>query len=289
MRVLITGASGQVGTEAILQAPSFGIEAVGMARHQMDLANPASIHDAFDELDVDGVINAAAYTAVDRAETEPALAKAINGEAVEGLAQICGARQIPLVHYSTDYVFDGTARTPLTEDMSTAPLGVYGHSKRRGEVAVLGSSAPHAIIRLAWVFSAHGKNFLKTMLRLGAEHGAVRVVDDQVGTPTPARAAAAAGLISLKAIADNHSFSGLYHYAGDEAASWADFAEEIFAAANMNVPVTRIGTTDFPTPAKRPTYSVLSSEKFEKTFGLPAANWRNAVRQTVNQLHSAQA
>lgn len=283
MRILVLGASGQVGTHLVLEAKAQGYDVTASSMEELDLS---TLTDSA-KLDVsayDGVINAAAFTAVDMAETEEELAQQLNAYAPGLLAEACAAADIPLVHYSTDYVFDGRASNPYTEEMLPDPINAYGRTKLAGEEAVLRSGAVAGVIRLSWVFSSYGKNFVKTMLRLGDSHGGVRVVDDQLGKPTPARAAAMAGLTALKTLADDPAKAGLYHYAGDEAVSWAVFAQAIFEAWGRNIPVTPIPTTEFPTPAPRPGYSVLSTNKFEQAFGMVPADWRAELPDIIKAL-----
>ncbi|PHR70208.1 sugar nucleotide-binding protein, partial [Henriciella sp.] len=190
MRILLFGPNGQVGTEIRRQAHASGLEVVPAGREAVDLSKPGAAATLISQSDCDGVINASAYTAVDKAETEAELAGAVNTDAPAAMAEACAAAGLPFVHYSTDYVFDGTSSRPYRETDPTSPLGVYGRTKADGEAAVMAAGGTAAVIRLAWVFSAHGANFVKTMLRVGPERGGVRVVADQVGKPTPATDAA---------------------------------------------------------------------------------------------------
>jgi len=208
----------------------------------------------------------------------------VNAEAPAEMARACAEIGIPFVHFSTDYVFDGTASRPYRESDETAPLGVYGKTKRDGEKGVAAAGGAYAILRLSWVFSAHGANFVKTMLRLSAERETLHIVADQEGKPTPAAGAAAAALVVARALAGDPMRSGVYHFAGDKATTWADFASAIFEAAGAETAVERITTADYPTPAKRPAYSVLDTEKIEKTFGLAAPSWKDGLRAVLREL-----
>ncbi|MEQ1929802.1 MAG: dTDP-4-dehydrorhamnose reductase [Parvularculaceae bacterium] len=283
MRVLLFGPGGQVGTEIRRRAANLA-EIVPVGRGACDLAAPESARAAILDSGCDIVINASAYTAVDKAETEPALARAVNAEAPRVMAQACALRAIPLVHFSTDYVFDGEGVRPYIETDRTNPLGVYGASKREGEAAIEASGATYAILRLSWVFSAHGGNFVKTMRRLGRESGAVRVVDDQRGRPTAAADATDAALLIARALKGDRGKGGVYHFAGAETATWADFAAQVFAASRMTVDLTRIPTSAFPTPARRPKYSVLDTTKFTKTFGMSAPSWKAGLADVIREL-----
>lgn len=284
MRVLLFGPGGQVGTEIRRSARAAGADVVPIDRGLCDLAAPGAAASFIRASACAAVINAAGYTAVDKAESEPALAAAVNAEAPAEMARACAELGVPFVHFSTDYVFDGTASRPYRETDATAPPGVYGRTKRDGEKAVQAAGGAYAILRLSWVFSAHGANFVKTMLRLSAERDRLRVVADQEGKPTPAAGAAAAGLVVARALIGDPMRSGVYHFAGDAATTWADFASAIFEMAGAETTVEKIATADYPTPAKRPAYSVLDTEKIEKTFGLAAPSWRDGLRAVLREL-----
>lgn len=284
MRILVIGANGQVGTELIQAGAEIGHDMVASQRGDLDLSAGAEVLVGLTGFD--GVINAAAYTAVDTAESDQDLARAVNTDAPGAIARACAAASLPFVHYSTDYVFDGSASAPLTESDPVSPLGAYGQSKRDGELAVLESGAVSAVLRLSWVFSAHGKNFVKTMLRVGPASGSVRVVSDQIGKPTPAGAAARAGIVALEALANDSDKAGIYHFAGDAETSWAGFAEAIFEIAGLHVPVTPIPTSDYPTPAARPAYSVLDTTKITCDLGIAAPDWRVDLAEVIKQLNT---
>lgn len=296
MKCLLIGADGQLGFELTRALAPLG-ELVGttltgrapggVACEALDLSDPAQVAALAARHRPDLIVNAAAYTAVDRAEDEPALAKAINAEAVAVLARHCADHGARLVHYSTDYVFDGAATRPYREDDATAPLGVYGRTKRDGEDAVRASGCAHMIFRTAWVYAARGHNFLRTMLRLAAERDELRVVADQVGSPTPARWLAQ---VTALALAQGKGIDGTWHVVADGQTSWHGFAaaivEDAVAAGLLaRAPrVTPIATADFPTRARRPAYSRLDTGKLARDFGLRLPDWREGVRQVLGEL-----
>lgn len=282
MRLLVFGKTGQVATELGRRAP----DAVFLGRDEADLANPDGCAAAIRAHRPDGVINAAAYTGVDRAEEEEALATLVNGASPGAMARACAGQGIPFVHISTDYVFDGSGEAPWPVDAPTAPLGAYGRSKLAGEEAVRGAGGAHAILRTSWVFSAHGANFVKTMLRLGAERDALRVVADQIGGPTPAADIAAASLQVLDALGTNHSKSGTYHYSGGPDTSWAGFARAIFEIAGLEVAVEEIPTSEYPTPAARPLNSRLDCAQLETVFGITRPDWKAGLAAVLKELET---
>lgn len=268
MKILVFGKTGQVATElqALTQVTTLG-------RAEADLAEPESCAAAIRDAAPDLVINAAAYTAVDRAEEEEALATVINGDAPGAMARACAELGIPFCHVSTDYVFDGTGTTPRVPSDAVAPCNAYGRSKLAGEMAVRAAGGQSAILRTSWVVSAHGSNFVKTMLRLSETRDALTVVDDQIGGPTPAVEIASALLAMGRALVAGHA-GGIYHFSGGPDVSWADFAREIFIRAGRTVAVTGIPTTDYPTPARRPLNSRLDCGSLEADFGIPRPDWR---------------
>ncbi len=284
MRVLVFGSNGQVAHELRRRGPGAGAEIIALGRDACDLMQAGAANAAIGRTKPDAVINASAYTAVDKAESERDLAMRLNGAAPGEMAKACAALGVPLIHFSTDYVFDGAGSRPYREDHPVAPLGAYGETKLDGERRVSEAGGASAIIRLSWVFSAYGANFVKTMLRLGAERPSLRVVADQRGKPTPASSAADAALIAAKVLRADGGKAGVYHFAGDEETSWAGFAEAIMRAANFPTPVEHIGTKDYPTPAKRPAYSVLDTGKFEQAFGVKAPSWRRELKEVVRDL-----
>ncbi|MBY4893702.1 dTDP-4-dehydrorhamnose reductase [Rhodobacteraceae bacterium N5(2021)] len=278
MSLLAFGQTGQVAKELA----RLGVQTVGRA--EADLSDPQACADFIAATDANAIINAAAYTAVDRAETEEALAQTVNGDAPGAIALACAAKGIPLVHISTDYVFNGAGQAPFAPDHPTAPLGVYGRTKLAGEDAVRASGAAHAILRTSWVFSAHGANFVKTMLRLGAERDALTVVADQIGGPTSARAIAMACVTMAKALQSDHSKSGTYHFSGAPDVSWAEFARVIFKEAGLSVLVTDIPSSDYPTPAKRPLNSRLDCAATSAGFGIARPDWRAGLRDVLAEI-----
>ena len=288
--ILITGGTGQVGTGLTL-ANRGRFEVVAPARAELDLLDAASIERNISSRDWAAIINCAAYTAVDKAESEPELAFAINAEAPGIIARAAAARAIPLLHVSTDYVFDGSKAKPYTEDDPVAPLGVYGASKEAGERAVRDEGGRSIILRTAWVVSPWGHNFIKTMLRLGAEREELGVVADQIGCPTSAIDIAETLLTLTERMLDRQESSGTYHFVNSGQASWHDLASAEFAyagARGMKTPrVKAITTADYPTPAKRPANSRLSTAKLEQTFGMTPRPWQVAVEEILASLIDA--
>lgn len=284
MRVAVFGRTGQVASELARRVPGdAAIEIIDRAT--CDFSIPDNVFDCARALNVDAVINAAAYTSVDRAEDEANLANAVNGVSVGALAQACDERGVPLIHISTDYVLDGSGDVPRQPDAPTHPLGAYGRSKLLGETLVRDTGVRHAILRTSWVFSAHGANFVKTMLRLGGERDRLTIVDDQVGGPTPAAAIADALFTVVRAMIDGHS-GGTYHFSGAPNTSWAGFAREIFTQASLNVSVTGIPTTDYPTPALRPLNSRLDCESLFNDFSISRPDWRAGLSDVLRELRA---
>ncbi len=282
MKLLMFGKSGQVAQEVLRRAGSVTVEALDRAA--ADLDDPAACGSAVATTDAEAVLIAAAYTAVDRAELEGALADTVNGAAPGAIAAAAAARGLPVILYSTDYVFDGSGHQPWSVDSPTAPLGAYGRSKLAGEKAVRGAGGPHAILRTSWVVSAHGANFVKTMLRLGRERDRLTIVADQIGGPTPAAALADAGLRIAAALIADPGKSGTYHLGGAPDASWADFAREIFRQAGIDCQVEDIPTSAYPTPAKRPLNSRLDTSLTEATFGIARPDWRIGLKDILQDL-----
>ena len=293
MKILLLGAAGQVGHELrrslaplgeLVVATRTGALPDGGTGLVADLAEPASLPPLVARVAPDLVVNAGAYTAVDQAEKEPELAHRVNADAPGELARACAAAGIPLVHYSTDYVFDGAGTRPYREDDATAPLGVYGASKLAGEEAVRASGAEHRIFRLCWVYGPRGRNFLLTMLRLAGERDVLRVVADQVGSPTPAAWIADATAAALAVPGK----SGTWHLAASGEASWHGFASAIVAQAATRGLIARapaveaIDTAQFPTPARRPHYSVLDTARLQQDFGIRLPDWREGLGQALD-------
>ncbi len=277
--ILVFGKTGQVARELARVAP----DATFLGRDTADLTDPAACAASIASQKPTAVINAAAYTAVDKAESEPELAHAVNAEAPGAMARACADMGVPFVHISTDYVFDGTGAAPFAPDHPTAPLGVYGQTKLAGEDAIRGVGTS-IILRTSWVFSAHGANFVKTMLRLGAERDVLTIVADQVGGPTPAAAIADAVLTIAKSHISTEKTGGTYHFSGQPDVSWADFAREIFAQADLDAAVLDIPTADYPTPAARPLNSRLNCDSLSEAYGISRPDWRHGLAQVLQEL-----
>ena len=277
--ILVFGKTGQIATE--LQRLS-GVMAFG--RDDVDLSNPQACAAVIRKHAPKAVINAAAYTAVDKAEDEEYLATVINGDAPTAMAEACAALGIPMVHISTDYVFNGTGNSLYLPEDATEPQNAYGRSKLAGEIGVCESGAVYAILRTSWVVSAHGENFVKTMLRLSETRGSLNVVADQIGGPTPARNIAAVCFHMAEQLVQEPSKSGTYHFSGAPNVSWAEFATEIFAQADRLVNITPIPTTDYPTPAKRPLNSRMDCRSTEQAFGVTRPNWQDGLKEIIEEL-----
>ncbi len=279
MRILVFGKTGQVATELQQQA-----DVTALGRDLANLSDPAACAAIIAGSDCDVVINAAAYTAVDKAEEEEAQAQVINGDAPAAMARACALRDIPFLHISTDYVFKGTGTDPWRVSDPTAPQNAYGRTKKLGEDGVRAAGGQHAILRTSWVFSAHGNNFVKTMLRLSDTRDALSVVNDQIGGPTPAGAIASALLDIARQMKTDPDTGGTYHFGGTPAVSWADFAREIFTQTNRTVTVTGIPTADYPTPAARPLNSRMDGTTLETDFGIPQPDWKTGLRDVLKTL-----
>ncbi|MDB5685696.1 MAG: dTDP-4-dehydrorhamnose reductase [Rhizorhabdus sp.] len=287
--ILITGGAGQVGLELARQAWPDDVRLHLPTRAELDLGSAASVAQAFAACRFAAVINPAAYTAVDKAEEESASAFLANAQGAAYLAEASRKAGIPLIHVSTDYVFDGTRDGAYVEQDPVAPLGVYGASKLAGEYAVLSGNPRSVVMRTAWVLSAHRGNFLKTMLRVGATNPQLRVVDDQVGCPTSAAdIATALRTIALRMIEDPAAPTGVYHFVNAGAASWCGLAREIFrlsgAAGGPSADVVAITTADYPTPARRPANSQLSTARIRTDYGIFPRDWREAVADIIKEL-----
>jgi dTDP-4-dehydrorhamnose reductase len=291
MRLAVTGKTGQVMTALLERGAVAGVEVIALGRPEFDLGQDQSMLDALEAVSPDVIVSAAAYTAVDKAETESELAQAVNGRGPGLVAAAAAALNVPVIHLSTDYVFNGSKATPYVETDATGPLGVYGSSKLAGEAAVAAATPNHVILRTAWVYSPFGQNFLKTMLRLAADRPELRVVDDQRGNPTSALDIADAVLAIARNLLDrpdDAALRGVFHLAGTGEASWADFAIEIFAASaalgGASSAVSRITTADYPTPARRPANSRLSSAKLQQIHGVTMPHWTSSTRSVVERL-----
>ncbi|MDN7617112.1 dTDP-4-dehydrorhamnose reductase [Burkholderia cepacia] len=298
MRILVTGANGQVGWELVRALQPLG-EVVAATRHVVDLGDAAAVDAYVDTLAPDLVVNAAAYTAVDLAEDEPEAAFAVNRDAVGALAQAARERGALLIHFSTDYVFDGSKRTPYVESDAVCPLNVYGASKLAGEQAIADAGGDWLVFRTSWVYASRGQNFLRTMLRLGANREALSVVSDQFGAPTSARMIAdLTAHAAAKALAERRagSFtSGLYHMTAQGETTWHAFAEAIFAGARSLSPqidlaireVKPIPAAEYPAKTARPTFSVLDNTRFDERFGLHRPQWSDGLALVLAELFDA--
>ncbi len=291
-RILLIGANGQVGWELRRTLAGLG-EVIGASIEggygpAVDLLNKGLLAQLVEESKPDAVVNAAAYTAVDKAETERAIAKRINADAVGELGALLAARATPIIHYSTDFVFDGTAQCPYRETDTPSPLNVYGETKLGGEQALLESGAPALVFRTSWVYGARGANFLLTMLRLFKEKDELRIVDDQIGSPTWSRMLAEmTGLVLYRVLRrdlDLREVGGLYHLTGSGQVSWFGFASAILGLSGLDCRLIPISSSDYPAPAKRPSYSVLDNTKFQQTFGLAMPDWRESLEQCLELL-----
>lgn len=291
MRIAVIGLSGQVAQSLAERGDAAGVTVVRLGRPDIDLECPESIHRALLGNRVDAVVNAAAYTAVDDAEKEPQRAFAINAAGAGKVAEAAMALNSPILHLSTDYVFDGSKETPYREDDSTGPIGVYGASKLAGEQAVAAANPNHVILRTAWVYAPWGKNFVRTMLRLAETRDEVKVVADQLGNPTYAPDIAD-GVIAvarnLLASPGDMSLRGVFHMTGSGETTWFGLAEAVFAASatlhGLSANVVPIGTADYPTPARRPANSRLECTKLKRIHGAALPDWRQSVVKCIERL-----
>lgn len=284
MVVLVTGASGQVGQALQFIAPIYSdIQFVFCNSKQLDITNLNNIKQLFEQFKPDFCINTAAYTAVDKAESEPEKAHLINVEGAKNVAEICKEFNTVLLHVSTDFVFDGTKTVPYTEEDVPNPTSVYGQTKLDGEKSIQETWHKYFIIRTSWVYSQFGNNFMKTMLRLASERDKLSVVNDQVGTPTNAVDLAEALVKVCTSIfhLPSSNLFGIYNFSNEGQASWYDFAEKIFEYNNINIQLEPIPTKSYPTPAKRPAYSVLNKRKLTNKFGFEIRNWESALRSII--------
>lgn len=288
MRILVLGSKGQLGSCLKDNLESSDHEVIYSSREQIDIIDFKETKRKILDILPDLIINATAYTAVDKAEEDQTVADLVNHLAVKNIAEICHYQNIWLIHVSTDYVFDGNSKFPYKEEDNTNPKGVYGQTKLKGELAIQSSQCKYIILRTAWVFSEYGNNFFKTMLRLGVERNELSVVGDQIGCPTYAQDIAKS---IVKLISQLHSFnkSGIYHFCGNQSCSWFDFANAIFEQAkinNLKIPrkINSIKTSSYPTPAERPKFSVLDCSKIENDFGIRTSNWNKGIKQVLNKL-----
>ncbi len=282
MKLLVFGQTGQVAQELARRLPA-GVTAQFLSRAEADLMDLVACAAAVMASDADAVINAAAWTAVDKAEVEEAAATLVNGDAPGAMARACAARGLPFVHVSTDYVFDGTGTAPFTPDHPIAPLGAYGRSKLKGETAVRATGGNTLILRTSWVVSAHGNNFVKTMLRLGCERAVLNVVGDQIGGPTSAASLADALFTCARAMVAGQA-GGTHHFSGAPDTSWADFAREIMAQAGLACQIADITTSAYPTLATRPANSRMDCSALLADFGIPRPNWKLDLNAILKEL-----
>ena len=285
MNILVTGANGQLGSEIKVLSKNYSYNFFFTNKKKLDIRDKEKIKIFTDKNKIDLIINCAAYTAVDRAESEKKLADLINHKAVQNLAEVSKQKNITLIHISTDYVFDGKNYKPYTEEDKTNPQGIYGLTKLKGEESFRNSEAKGIIIRTSWVYSSFGHNFVKTMLRL-KDRGELGVVFDQVGTPTYARDLAKTILeIIDKSFEKLNSFKAeIFHFSNEGVCSWYDFAKAIFEIKDIDIKIDPIETKDYPTPAKRPHYSVLNKNKIKKEFNIKIPYWRDSLKNCLKEI-----
>ena len=291
MKILITGAEGQVGKELVSIANQRGFDVIAAGQTELDITKLKNIKSYFEVHQPDLVINAAAYTAVNKAEEEQDITYAINRDGTANLAAVSKEKNIPLLHISTDYVFDGTKSEAYSENDAVSPLGIYGISKWQGEEIIRQTLPEHIILRVAWVFGAQGNNFVKTMLRLAKDRDELSVVADQFGGPSPAKDIAKTLIILAEQYQKEKTLEwGTYHYCGDEKVSWCGFAKEILKQAKeqglieKDIKVNAITTAEYQDPTKRPANSMLDCEKIKNTFGIEMPSWKESLNQVLTEL-----
>jgi dTDP-4-dehydrorhamnose reductase len=293
MKVLLTGSKGQLGREVEKLSINAGLNIIPMDLPEIDITDSDMLTRIFSDVNPSIVINAAAYTAVDLAETQKDICYAVNLAGPTYLTRLCDKYNARLIHISTDYVFDGKGNTPYQEDDPVSPVNVYGHSKAEGESAVIAGSGKHLVLRTSWLYGRYGKNFVKTMLRMGQEKKVIKVVNDQFGCPTCAYDLAKAIIIIAQQIEDKSNNSGIYQYCGNGITTWYDFAVSIFQFAgkiglNKKPLITPIPTSQFPTTAKRPLYTALDCSKTKRSFGVELNPWRQSLKKTIQQIIETQ-
>jgi dTDP-4-dehydrorhamnose reductase len=293
MSTVVFGAGGQIGRELMALVQARGLDIRGLSHVEADITDNAAVKSVFARLKPALAVNCAAYTAVDRAEHETELANRINIDGAEIVASACASANIPLIHLSTDYVFDGEKKGAYVESDTPAPINAYGRSKLAGENGVRAMLRDHVILRTSWVYSAHGNNFVRTVLRLAGERDDLRILNDQYGCPTAAIDVAEAILAISEKLRARESLAGIYHFAGPDRTNWCEFAREIVAqqapVTGRTPKVVPIATSEYLVAAKRPLNSELSSERFAATFGYRAEPWRERLRETVAALLSSGA
>jgi len=284
--ILVTGANGQLGWELSQLAASYpAFKFVFFDRSQLDLAFPETFEKIIQTIAPDCIVNTAAYTAVDKSETEKELSYTVNATAVQALASICKHLEIPFITYSTDYVFDGEATEPYATSTKVDPVNYYGSTKAAGETMAMEANEDTIIIRTSWVFSSHGNNFVKTMMRLMKERDQLNIVADQKGRPTYAKDLALATMNMIEAINTGKVIKGVYHFANVGETTWFNFAAKIKAIAGLSCDLQPIETKDFPTPAKRPAYSVLDTSKIEQDLAIDIRHWEAALKYCIDQIN----
>ncbi|PTN02871.1 dTDP-4-dehydrorhamnose reductase [Mangrovibacterium marinum] len=287
MHILITGSNGQLGTEIkklVTQYPDWQFSFADLP--ELDITNQEQLEGRIQSDKITAIINCAAYTAVDKAESDIETAEAVNATGPAILAQLAAKHQLLFIHISTDFVFDGKSCLPYTEDQPTNPICVYGSTKLKGEQLVLEYNPQAVIIRTSWLYSAHGNNFVKTMQRLGADREQLTVIFDQIGTPTWAADLAQTCLQVLADPETGKSKTGIYHFSNEGIASWYDFALEIMQQSGLQCRVLPIETKDYPTPAKRPAFSVMNKAKIKQTFGITIPHWKESLEKCIEELSS---
>jgi dTDP-4-dehydrorhamnose reductase len=284
MKILITGAGGMTGSELVRQAHERSWDVVGLTRDDMDITDADQVEGIIGAERPDVIVNAAAYTAVDAAESDAEAAMAVNAAGTQNIARAAKTNGAQVLHISTDYVFDGEATHPYLPDDKPAPINVYGESKLAGELALKEACSEHVIVRTSWVYSHEGKNFVRTMLRAADEKTELRIVNDQLGCPTSSQDLARALLCAANLMMKSY-VSGTYHFCNAGETSWFDFAAAIFDLRNSAQPkLIPISTTDFPTAAKRPRWSVLDTNSFQLAFGVEPRPWRDALKETMERI-----
>jgi dTDP-4-dehydrorhamnose reductase len=286
-KILVTGSNGQLGWELGQLAAAYpAFEFVLVDRSQLDLAFPDTFENIIQAIGPDCIVNTAAYTAVDKSETEKDLSYTVNATAIQALASICKNLAIPFITYSTDYVFNGEATEPYATSTKVDPVNYYGSTKAAGESMAMEANEKTIIIRTSWVFSSHGNNFVKTMMRLMKERESLNIVADQKGRPTYAKDLALATMNMIEAIHAGKTINGIYHFANQGETTWYDFAAKIKAIAGLDCTLNPIETKDFPTPAKRPAYSVLDTSNIEHALSLSIPHWEDALATCIKEISS---
>ena len=290
MKILVTGSKGQLGHELLIQGNNLGYEILPADLPELDITDKTQVKQRLEKFQPSLVVNAAAYTNVDKAETEQNLAFAVNRDGPANLAEACAKFEIPLIHISTDFIFDGKKSSPYIESDPVSPLSIYGKSKQEGENEVRSRLKNHIILRTAWLYGVHGQNFVKTMLRLGREKQVISVVDDQFGSPTSAADLAAAVLNIISRIKYNPDITwGTYHYCGQGITTWHGFAKEIFSLARQYISIKTkdvkpVSTAEYPTKATRPCFSALDCGLIKKNFGISIRPWQDSLKTAIRQL-----